>query len=244
MTTPLSEHQRTALERYDDLIAGHPSLFTGRSLRPIILDRRILDAYAAEHDVVLGVTAETPYLWMINDLVRSSAGSGETVIHPYLRIIAPPQLADAFGVVIIATINTPDAGPEESIILVEQERHSTGRLELELPRGFGLPAVEPAAQALAELRQETGYLGEHAELLGTMLTDSGITDRSVSFYHVPVTGRQGAAPESSEAIARIVSIPKSDLWRRIESGTVRDAFTVQALALYEHRCEPSAPPAP
>lgn len=233
MTGALSEHQRRALDRYDQLLSEHPELFTGRHRRPIVRDRRTLDAYAADHDVVLGVAAETPYLWMINDLVQSRKDSGTPIAHPYLRLIAPPQAADTQGVVILATIQDGGAEPDELIILVEQERHSTGRLELELPRGFGDPASSPCDHALVELRQETGYLGQHAEHLGTTLTDSGTTDRTVSFFHVPVTGRENAAPESHEAIARVIPIPRSDLWRRIESGAVRDAFTVQALALYE-----------
>jgi ADP-ribose pyrophosphatase len=232
VTRKLSDQQRRALDRYDQLLAGHPELFADRQRRPIVRDRQALDAYAAEHDVVLGVAAETPYLWMINDLVQSQA-SGASVTHPYLRIIAPPGAAEAVGVVILATIRTLQNEPEESIILVEQERHATGRLELELPRGFGDPATTPDLHALKELREETGYLGQHAEHLGTTLTDSGTTDRCVSFFHVSVTGREHATPESHEAIAGVISMPRNDLWRRIESGAVRDAFTVQALALYE-----------
>jgi ADP-ribose pyrophosphatase len=233
VTRALSEHQRYALDRYGQLLAEHPDLFTGRNRRPIVRDRSTLDAYAADHDVVLGVTAETPYLWMINDLVQSRQDSGTPIAHPYLRIIAPPQTPDVPGVVILATIQNRAAEPDELIILVEQERHATGRLELELPRGFGDPATAPGDHALVELRQETGYVGQHAEHLGTTLTDSGTTNRSVSFFHVPVTGRENAAPESHEAVVRVVSIPRSHLWLRIESGAVRDAFTVQALAFYE-----------
>jgi len=229
----LSERQRLALEQYEELMSGHPELFTGRLRRPIVRDRRTLDSYAADHGVVLGVVAETPYLWMINDLVESRRDAGMPTVHPYLRIIAPPHAIESQGVVILATIRTPETAPEESIVLVEQERHSTGRLELELPRGFGDPATSPNLHALIELRQETGYIGQRAVHLGTTLTDSGTTDGTVSFFHVPVTGREDATPESHEAIARVMAIPRSELWGRIETGAVRDAFTVQALALYE-----------
>jgi ADP-ribose pyrophosphatase len=150
-----------------------------------------------------------------------------------LRVIAPPDAAGATGVVVLATIHTPLSEPTESIILVEQERHATGTLELELPRGFGAPGALPEAQALRELREETGYVGDRAEYLGTTLTDSGTTDRSVCFFHIPVTGRAAAEPEPQEAISQVVLLTRSELWTRIDSGALRDGFTVQALALYE-----------
>jgi len=233
MTGRLSDHQRRAIERYEQLLSERPELFGDRQRRPIVSDRRTLSKYAADHDVVLGVAAETPYMWLINDLVQSRT-AGTSVIHPYLRVIAPPGAADVPGVVVLATLNT-DGQAEESVVLVEQERHATGRLELEVPRGFGDPESAADLHALAELRQETGYLGDRAECLGTTVTNSGTSDGSASFYHVRVTGREDAAPEAYEAIAAIRLMPKSELWRRIESGVIRDAFTLQALALYERR---------
>ena len=233
MTRGLSEHQRQALARYYQLLKDHPGLFSGRQRRPIVRDPQILEAFAEKHQVVLGVSAETPYLWLINDLVQSRNRSGTALVHPYLRVVAPPEVANATGVVVFATIHTPLSEPTESIILVEQERHATGSLELELPRGFGAPRALPEAQALQELQEETGYVGDRAEYLGTTLTDSGIIDRSVCFFHIPVTGRVTAEPEPQEAISQIVLLTRSELWARIDSGALRDGFTVQALALYE-----------
>lgn len=235
----LSEHQREALAAYGELLRARPGLFGGREQRPVVRDPSVLEEFAREHRVVLGVAAATPYLWLVNDLVRSRDSRGNPVLHPYLRIIAPPEWTSddqpGGGSVVLATIAGPGGEAEDEIVLVEQERHATGGPELELPRGFAVPGVPPADQALAELRQETGYTGSRADLLGTTLTDSGTSDRSVSFFHVPVTGRAASAPETGEAIARTVTVPRSELWNRIEAGTVRDGFTVQALGLYERR---------
>jgi len=237
VTGGLSQHQRDALARYFWLLKSHPELFSGRARRPIVREAEMLEAFAEEHSVVLGVSVETPYLWLINDLVQSRDSSGVVLFHPYLRLIAPPRADAAPGVVVLATVQTDSA---QTIVLVEQERHATGTLELELPRGFGEPSTSPDSQALQELRDETGYVGNQAECLGTTLTDSGTTDRSVSFFHVPVTGRAAMTPEPQEAISRIVLLTIEELWTRIDTGSVRDAFTVQALALYERRLATSA----
>jgi ADP-ribose pyrophosphatase len=231
----LTEHQREALTRYFWLLKSHPELFSGRLHRPIVSDPDTLKRYSEEHDVVLGVMAETPYLWLINDLVQSRDSSGIAFCHPYLRVIAPPQYAGAGGVVVLATVRSEDNQADESIVIVEQERHATGTSELELPRGFGEPGVPPEVQALEELRTETGYIGERAEHLGNTLTDSGTSSGLVSFFSVSVAGRAAETPEPQEAISRVMLLTREEIWARIASGVIRDSFTVQALAFYEHR---------
>lgn len=235
MNGGLSEHQRGALDRYFRLMKSHPELFTDRLRRPIVRKPVILKEFAQEHNVALGVLVETPYLWLINDLVQGRDSSGATIYYTYLRIIAPPGQGGTVGVVALATVHPEDAHGAESIVLVEQERHATGTLELELPRGFADPSEPAEVHVLQELKTETGYVGEHAKYLGTTLTDSGTTDRAVSFFHVPVTGHVAEMPESHEAIYRTMLLTREELWSRIFSGVVRDAFTVQALALYEGR---------
>ena len=236
MTGSLSEHQRGALDRYFGLMKSHPELFADRAGRPIVLEPARLLEFVQEHNADLGVLVETPYLWLINDLVQSRDNSGAPIYYPYLRLVAPPGLGGAVGVVALATVRHPeDAKEAESVVLVEQERHATGSLELELPRGFAEPNEPAEVHVLEELRTETGYVGTHAEYLGTTLTDSGTTDRAVAFFHVPVTDRVAEMPESQEAIYRTMLLTRAELWSRIFSGAIRDAFTVQALALYEGR---------
>lgn len=241
MTRRLSEHQRNALMLYYSLLTNSPQLFSGRSRRPIVREPEILEKFAETHDVVLGVAAQTPYLWLLNDLVQSRDSSGASFYHPYLRIIAPPERAGSSGVVVLATVRGKGDQPEESIVLVEQERHATGTVEMELPRGFGNPSTSLEVHALEELRTEAGYIGEHAEHLGTTLTDSGTTDSSVSFFHVSVTGHSAQMPEPQESITQVVLLTREELWSRISSGAVRDGFTVQALAFYEHRIAKKGP---
>ena len=227
----LSEHQREAIEQYFALVSRCPDLFTGRERRPVVLDREVLEAHVAGTDVVLGVVARTPYLWMLNDLVESSSGTG-TLRHPYLRVIRPPGFEAVRGVAVLATVELPD-GSGPGVVLVEQDRHATGGTELEIPRGFGVPGVDSARQALDELVTESGYVGEDITRLGTLMVDSGSSDSLVDFFHVAVQRRTEAAPEPEEAIAGVVVLPLDTVWENVFQGVVRDGFTVQALALYQ-----------
>jgi ADP-ribose pyrophosphatase len=234
----LSEHQREALAAYYELTESQPELFGGRERRPIVLDRAVIEGYAREHEVVLGVGFANQYLWVVNDLVRSRDRAGNERLHPYLRTMGPPQPVGTpmgAGSVILATVpasGSSGSDGSELIVLVEQERHQSGTLELELPRGFAAPGVSPGEQALRELAEETGYRGEEARLLGRT---GGSADKLASIFHIPVTGRGEQAPETGEAITRIVLLSRDELWERIDSGALYDPFTVQALGLYEHR---------
>lgn len=229
-----------ALDAYEALMQEHPHLFVGRTARPIITEREQLAGYAAKNNVVLGVAADTDYVLFLVDLVESQQPHGGVWRHPYLRVVSRAQLRGGENVVVLATIEDSSLGPQGSIVLVDQERHALGTCETELPRGFGEHGMSGEANALRELEDETGFVGDGAHLLGSTTADSGITDATISFYHVPVVRRTVQRPETSEAIRKVHLATRQQLWERIQSGDIRDGFTLQALALFEMRLRRTA----
>src|SRR5690349_9000547 len=64
-------------------------------------------------------------------------------------------------------VNVIALTPENQIILVEQFRHGTNTIELEIPGGMMDPDdASPEATGLRELCEETGYEGENARVIG------------------------------------------------------------------------------
>ena len=230
----LEARQRQALLDYQRLLAAEPQLFEGRAARPLVTDAEQMADYAAAQAIVLGVLVRTPYFLVVNDLVRSRTAHGDH-LHPYVRIISKARLERGTNVVVLATLPADDPQHPNAIVLVEQERHALGQVELELPRGFAEPGVDGSENALRELRDETGYLGSKVTHLGTTNTDSGLTDAQVAFYHVAVQGRALATPEPSEAIRSVKLLTEPNLWHALTSGAIRDGFTLQALALFARR---------
>jgi ADP-ribose pyrophosphatase len=200
-----------------------------------VLDRVQLEAYASENGVTLGIAAATPYAYFVVDLVESTRAEGGNLVHPYFRVIYRRQLDGAINVVVLATIADRSLGRMGDIVLVEQERHATGTVEMELPRGFGEVGMSGAQDALRELEEETGFIGSEARLLGKTFTDSGLTDAEIQFFHVAVVARRPANPEVEEAILGPRLMSTEELLREIARGSIRDGFTVQALALFELR---------
>ena len=223
----LTQQQIVSLDRYEKMQQTYPQLFRTREERPIVQDRSMLETYAAEHRIVLGVVAETPWFFFLNDLVSPAAAKP----FPYSRLISRGQLEGGVNIAILAGIANPDLGDIGDIVLVEQERHATGCIELAIPRGFGMPDQDGPAAVLRELREETGFLGSDVQFLGESVIDSGAGDARVSFYRTQVVARVEVEPDSGELI-RGVRLLAPDAFRRVllSDGPV-DGFSLQALAL-------------
>jgi len=211
----------------------YPLLFVPRVQRPIVKDFGVLESYARQRGTVLGVAATTPYVHFVVDLVSTNSANGTIHYYPYLRVIPIGQLRGGTNVVIIAVIQNDALGKIGDVLLLEQERHATGSNELELPRGFAEAGLSGEENALKELQEETGYVGQQAYLLGNTYTDSGLTNARVFFYYIPVTSQSSPNSTPEEAINKVSLRSMDELWKQIDAGQIRDGFTLQALALYE-----------
>lgn len=219
------------IDRYVRLAERHPALFASRSRRRLVLERSTIERWAEDTGRAVGVLAETPYRLFVVDLVEADEPDGTVFRYSYERVIDRRQLEGAVGVVTVGIVREPSVGPPGTLALVRQERHATGRRHLELPRGFGEPDTEASVQALDELRQETGLVGEKPYLLGETCTDSGLTDARAAFYRVDIVGRQGATPERTEAIDGVQFVGVDEVETMMRDGTIDDSFTIQAYAL-------------
>jgi ADP-ribose diphosphatase len=234
----LTPDQREALDAYERFMEQYPEYFASRERRPIIRRRADLEAYTTKYGAV-GVVAATPHVYFVVDLVESRTTNGKGIRHPYARVVSRGQLEGATSTVVLATIADPTLGCMGDIVLLEQERHATGSVESELPRGFGEPGLTGEQNALRELREETGFIGEEAYQLGSTYTNSGLMDERVYFYHVPATARRSSSPESTEAIVGVRFASREEVWEEIMAGNIRDGFTLQAMALFEKHQMPS-----
>ena len=65
--------------------------------------------------------------------------------------------------------------PDQQLVMVEQYRHGSNTIELEIPGGMmDAGETDPMATGGRELREETGYAGERARLLGKIHSNPAI----------------------------------------------------------------------
>ena len=72
-------------------------------------------------------------------------------------------------------VNVIAVTPDQQLVMVEQFRHGSSTVELEIPGGMMDPhETDPVATAVRELREETGYAGENARVLGRVHSNPAI----------------------------------------------------------------------
>jgi ADP-ribose pyrophosphatase len=72
-------------------------------------------------------------------------------------------------------VNVIAVTSDQQLVMVEQFRHGSNTVELEIPGGMMDPGeTDPVATAVRELREETGYEGENARLLGKIWSNPAI----------------------------------------------------------------------
>jgi ADP-ribose pyrophosphatase len=131
------------------------------------------------------------------------------------------------GVVVLAV--TEDG----RLVMVEQYRHGTRRITLELPSGEVEEGEEPAEAAARELREETGYQGEDAEIIGRIDLNPSWQRTLVPVALVRGARRSGDKELDETEDTRVRLVAPDELRRRIVAGEVETATTIAALAFWE-----------
>ena len=76
-------------------------------------------------------------------------------------------------------VNVIAITPDEQLVMVEQYRHGSDTIELEIPGGMMDPhESDPVATGVRELREETGYEGDNARILGKVFSNPAIMNNT------------------------------------------------------------------
>src|SRR6059036_3910393 len=76
------------------------------------------------------------------------------------------QRHDFYIIDCVDWVNVLAVTPQQELVMVEQFRHGSNTVELEIPGGImDLGDPSPVATGVRELREETGYEGENATII-------------------------------------------------------------------------------
>lgn len=127
-------------------------------------------------------------------------------------------------------VNVIALTPDRQIVMVEQYRHGSETIELEIPGGM-IDATDatPEAAGVRELREETGYDGDPPRLIGQVFPNPAIMTNKC--YTVLVENCRVVCPtafDHGEDLAlKLVSI--EDLPHLVADGKIRHSIIVAAL---------------
>ena len=120
---------------------------------------------------------------------------------------------------------------DNQVVMVRQQRHGTDEVTLELPGGMIDPEdPTPGAAALRELVEETGYFADTVESTGVIAPNPAmLNNRCHSFLARNVVRRQAPSQDAGEDI-EVVTVPLSEIPKKIASGEITHALVVVAFA--------------
>jgi len=127
-------------------------------------------------------------------------------------------------------VNVIAITPDQQLVMVEQYRHGSNTVELEIPGGMMDPGeTDPVATGARELREETGYEGDHARLLGRIHANPAILSNTC--YTVIVENcRLKHALELDHAEDLVVRlVPLADVPKLVADEKIGHSLVVVAL---------------
>ncbi len=134
--------------------------------------------------------------------------------------------------------------PDGKLILVRQFRPPAWQYLIEFPAGLVDPGESPAATALRELREETGFEGEIVSVLPESTSSPGMSSEKMTVVMIRVDGnryRDGLPPscqDENEDIETIL-VPKTGLLDYLTRAAAAGDGIDAKLLHYALGCSPS-----
>ena len=127
-------------------------------------------------------------------------------------------------------VNIVALTPEGEVVMVDQYRHGSETVELEIPGGMMDPGeTDPVATAVRELQEETGYSGENARIIGECFANPAIMNNRVHTILVENCRLTHEVQlDAGEDLAAHL-VPAADLPKLINGQKIRHSTIVAAL---------------
>ena len=131
-------------------------------------------------------------------------------------------------------VNVIAVTPDQKLVMVRQYRHGSGTIELEIPGGMMDPhETDPVATAVRELREETGYAGENARLLGKIWSNPAIlSNKTFTVLIENFRLQHGVEFDSGEDLATQL-VPVAEIQKLVADEKIGHSLVVVALYFFD-----------
>ena len=129
-------------------------------------------------------------------------------------------------------VNVVALTPERQLVLVRQFRYGTNDFSVEIPGGVMDPGEDPVTAGLRELREETGFTGTSARLLGSVHPNPAMQDNRCHLVLVENARQDEALDWDPDEEFEIMTQPVDDVYALAYRGGITHAMVLDALLLF------------
>ncbi len=122
--------------------------------------------------------------------------------------------------------------PDGRFVFIRQFRKAMERVCFEVVAGNCDPGEAPAVSAARELKEETGYVAETLELLGSIFPSVGYCTERIDIFFAEVS-EQGATSFDEDESIELAILSGTELDEMIRAGEIADSKTLAAWMLYK-----------
>ena len=127
-------------------------------------------------------------------------------------------------------VNVIALTPAQELVMVRQYRVGSQTVELEIPGGMMDPGeTDPVATAGRELREETGYVGENARLLGKIFSNPAILSNTTFTVLIENCRLEHAVDFDSGEDLTTLLVPAAEIPQLVADEKIRHSLVVVAL---------------
>ena len=129
-------------------------------------------------------------------------------------------------------VNVVALTPDGQLVLVRQFRYGTNDFSVEIPGGVMDAGEDPIAAGLRELREETGYTGTKARLLGSVHPNPAMQNNRCHLVLVEDARRSEQLDWDPDEEFEIMTKPVDEVYALAYAGGITHAMVLDALLLF------------
>jgi 8-oxo-dGTP pyrophosphatase MutT (NUDIX family) len=130
-------------------------------------------------------------------------------------------------------VNVVAVTPAGHIVLVRQFRFGIEAMSLEIPGGVMESGEDPVATGVRELREETGYTGGTARLLGAVHPNPAIQGNRCHYVLVEQAVRSHELEWDADEEIQVETRPIAEVMALARNGGITHALVLNALMLFD-----------
>ncbi len=129
-------------------------------------------------------------------------------------------------------VNVVAVTPDEQLVMVRQFRFGIDDFSLEIPGGVMEAGEDPIEAGRRELREETGFTGGAARLLGTVHPNPAIQSNRCHYVLVEAVTRSHDLEWDADEEIQVQTLPVEEVLRLVRSGGITHALALNALMFF------------